>query len=198
VILRPRIYFWLHVFPPMAMGLRGGNRLARGARRRRASFDSIEAARASYQGRGAFTTWREPFLDDYLLDALERVDDNPADSEDQTWSLLCAPRWEAATFNAHRHRPWQGLARAKRHPIPITLLRADTGSVVSDREAARMVRRNRDMVLKQKRGTSHFLPMEAPYDVREELSSYISGLVEGFSSADATHIRRTLATEDRY
>lgn len=198
VILSPRLYFWMHMFPPMAWGMRAGNHMARRARKRRMEFPSPGAARESYAGRGAFTSWREPFLDDYLLDGLERIDTNPPDSEDQTWRLLCTPKWEAATFSAQRNRPWAALARVRRRKIPITILRAETGSVLTDKVVEKMVRKVPALILKRKRGASHFLPMEAPYDVRDALSSYLSRLFEGFTVAEEGPVRRSLRIGQRY
>lgn len=193
VILSPRLYFWTHVFPPVAWMMRAGSHMARRARKRRAEFASPQAAKESYEGRGAFQSWREPFLDDYLLDGLERIDHNPPDAEDQTWRLLCEPKWEAATFGAQRNRPWGALGKVRRRKIPITILRAETGSVMSDKVVEKIIRKVPSVILKKKRGSSHFLPMEAPYDVRDALSSYLSRLVEGFSPAEEGLVKRTLS-----
>lgn len=198
VILSPRQYFWMHAFPPIGWGIRAGNSLARQARKRRSEFASVADARERYSGRGAFKSWRAPFLDDYLLDGLERTDHGPADSAEQTWSLLCAPRWEAVTFGAQRNRPWSALAKVRRKKIPITILRAETGSVMTDKVVEKLVRKVPALILKRKRGSSHFLPMEAPYDVRDALSSYLSRLFEGFTMAEEGPVRRTLRVGERY
>ncbi|MCI4644527.1 MAG: alpha/beta hydrolase [Hyphomonadaceae bacterium] len=192
VILSPRQYMWMHLFPAAGWGLRAGHALARQARKRRSEFSSPQAAKKSYCGRGAFASWRSPFLDDYLLDGLERIDDNPLDSETQTWRLLCHPKWEAATFAAQRNRPWAALGRVRRRKIPITVLRAETGSVLSSKVVEKMVRKVPALIIKRKRGSSHFLPMEAPYDVRDALSSYLSRLFEGFTVAEEGPVRRSL------
>jgi pimeloyl-ACP methyl ester carboxylesterase len=178
--------------------MRGGSHMARQARRRRRRFDSLAAAKASYRGRGAFKSWREPFLDDYLHDGIDRVDDNTADSEDAAWELLCDPKWEAATFAAQRNRPWAALSRVRRRKIPVTILRAEHGSVLSDRVTDKLTRKLPAMVLKRKRGSSHFLPMEAPYEVRDLLSSYISRLVEGFSASEEGPVQRSLSSGERW
>jgi len=198
VILSPRLYFWMHAFPPIGWAMQAGSQMARRARKRRADFDSPASAKESYQGRGAFKTWREPFLDDYLLDGLDRTDDNPPDSPDQTWSLMCAPKWEAATFAAQRNRPWSALGRVRRRKIPITIMRAETGSVLSDKVIEKLVRKVPALILKKKKGSSHFLPMEAPYDVRDALSSYLSRLFEGFTPAEEGPVRRSLRAGARY
>ncbi len=189
VILPARYYMLMHL-SPFKRG--GGHQMARQARRRRNKFDSREHIQNKYKGRGAFTTWREPFLQDYVLDAFDRTDGNDPDSDKQVWQLLCDPKWEAATFMAQRNRPWGALAQVKKHNIPITVLRAESNSVMTDQTAARLVRKCPHLVLKERVNTSHFLPMEAPYDVREQLSTYISTLIEGISDEDVGAVKRSL------
>eukprot|EP01136_Pigoraptor_vietnamica_P042227 Opistho-1_new@16137 len=66
--------------------------LAQGALRRRATFASREAAFEAYRGRGAFRTWSDDMLRDYLADGL-------AEAGDGALRLTCAPEWEAANFS---------------------------------------------------------------------------------------------------
>lgn len=197
VVLSPRHYLWAHWASPVMKFLMRRSPLARGARKRRSTCPSLEAAIERYQKKPAFSTWREPFLADYVLDGFDRVDDNPHDSAEQVWELLCRPKWEAATFGAQRNRPWGALSKVRRRKIPITILRAARGSVVSDKSAERMARKNPALILKTKRGTTHFLPMEAPYEVRDYIASYLARLVEGVTAADETPIRRRLAAQGR-
>lgn len=190
VILPPSVYMGMHLIP---FGWsRGGNHMAKQARRRRNKFDSREHIQYKYKGRGAFATWREPFLADYILDAFDRTDGNDPDSDDQTWQLLCDPKWEAATFMAQRNRPWSALAKAKKHKIPITVLRPDRNSVMTDETAVRLVKKCPHLVLKERVNTTHFLPMEAPYDVRDQLSTYISTLIEGMGEDEVGTVKRSL------
>lgn len=191
VILNPAFYRGSHLIPFSRLTV-NGNRLSRLARKRRPSFGSVAEAKASYEGRGAFKTWREPFLDDYLLDGLVRADDNPADSEDQTWSLACRPQMESAVFSAQRNRPWGALNKVRKHRIPLSILRAEKDSVMSVSVGQRILGRYPDAILKTIRGTSHFLPMEAPYALREELSSFLSRIIEGFSAEDEGPVKRSL------
>lgn len=190
VILSPRIYMAAHL-TPFGIG-RGGHRMARQARRRRNKFDSREHIQQKYKGRGAFTTWRDPFLADYILDAFDRTDGNDPDSEKQTWQLLCDPKWEAATFSAQRNRVWSALSTVRKHKIPITVLRPDTDSVMTDQVVIKMTKKCPHMVLKERVNTTHFLPMEAPYDVRDQLSTYISSLIEGLADDEVGLTKRTL------
>ena len=189
VILPPNYYMTMHL-SPFRRG--GGHHMARQARRRQNKFDSREHIQYKYKGRGAFTTWRDPFLQDYILDAFDRTDGNDPDSDKQTWQLLCDPKWEAATFMAQRNRPWGALSKVRKHKIPITVLRPDRDSVMTDQVAARLTKKCKHLVLKERVNTTHFLPMEAPYDVRDQLSSYISSLIEGLAEDEVGPVKRTL------
>ncbi len=195
VILSPRSYRAFHLVP-FSHRTFGQNRLSRGARKRRPSFGSAAEARQSYEGRGAFRTWREPFLDDYLLDGLKRTDDNPPGSPEQVWSLACATEFEAAIFSAQKNRPWQALRRVRKAKIPLTILRGEKDSVLSGAVEQRIVSRYPNAVVKTIRGTSHFLPMEAPYALREELSEFLARLVEGFTAADEGPVRHSLGSAE--
>lgn len=188
VILPQRYYMAMHLSPFR----RGGTHMAKQARRRRNLFDSREHIQYKYKGRGAFATWREPFLEDYILDAFDRTDGNDPDSDKQAWQLLCDPKWEAATFLAQRNRPWSALAKVKKYGIPITVLRPDRDSVMTDEVAARLTRKCPQLVLKERVNTTHFLPMEAPYDVRDQLSTYISSLIEGMAEDEIGAVKRSL------
>jgi pimeloyl-ACP methyl ester carboxylesterase len=121
-VIMPRVYyFWKHVFPPVTWI---ANRNSWRAGRRNAGPSSrFPEALESYTGRGAFTSWREPFLADYLLDGIDRVDHNSAQSEEQVWRLTCDPKWESATFAAQRNQPWRALRKVRKHKIPIIVLR---------------------------------------------------------------------------
>lgn len=192
VILSRRFYFVAHLMPFLRPVLSGGNAMARQARKRRAEFPSQEAIQQAYHGKGAFKSWRAPFLDDYIMDGFRRIDDNPQDSEDQVWRLNCEPKWEAATFNGQRNQPWGALRKIRKKKIPIVVLRPEHKPVLSERVTDLMVRKNPDLVLKERPNTSHFHPMEAPYEVRDELSLAIARLIEGFSAGDEGPMRRSL------
>ncbi len=194
VILQPSLYRNMHLMPFAHTMSKSGNRMVKLARKRRFEFNSPQAIREAYQGKATFKSWRDPFLEDYILDGFDRVDQNDPDSEDQTWRLLCHPKWEAAVFAAQRNRPWSALAKVRKHNIPITVLRPERDSVLSDKVADRMVRKCPHLVLKERNNTTHFLPMEAPYDVRDQLSEYISRLIEGFSEGEDGAVKRSLRT----
>jgi pimeloyl-ACP methyl ester carboxylesterase len=132
--------------------------LIRGALRRRATFDSRADAFQSYRGRGAFATWPETVLADYVAGGLIERDDGRVE-------LACAPRWEAANFAAQANRPWRDFTRT---PRPILILRAEHGSTchAHDDEA---VRRRWPHVKLETVAGGHFFPMERPDLVRDAL-----------------------------
>ncbi|MEO0884276.1 MAG: alpha/beta hydrolase [Pseudomonadota bacterium] len=195
VILNPRTYRNLHLAPFMQLAMTR-SRMARNARRRRPSFPSVDAAKDSYTSKAVFKSWREPFLDDYLLDGLARIDDGPPQGGHQVWSLTCDPRFEAAVFAAQRNRPWGALKKVKKYGIPITILLAERDSVMSNACSHRIIERYPTAIVKTIRGTSHFLPMEAPYALREELSGYLSRLFEGFTAETEGPVRRSLEPKE--
>lgn len=196
VILARKIYFWNHVFPPLYW-LFARNKMAARAKKRRAEFGSFREALSSYIGRGAFQSWREPFLADYLLDGIDRVDEGPQDAESQRWALTCTPAWEAKTFGAQRHKPWAALKTVRQKKIPIVIMRPNRDSVISAKVRAKIIQQNPSLMMRGIRGTSHFLPMEAPYEIRDQLSAFIARLVERFTLEEDAPVERGLRQRRR-
>ena len=103
---------------PLLRGLTERIPLVRGARRRRAVFDSREQALQAYRGRGAFKGWPDPVLIDYLSDGLT--------AEGDGFVLSCAPDWEASNYTAQGHDPWRAMRTCRQ---PIRILKAETDSI---------------------------------------------------------------------
>jgi pimeloyl-ACP methyl ester carboxylesterase len=135
------------------------------AERRRALFPSIDAAYEAYRERGIFKLWPEAQLRDYLEGGLLPADDGQM-------RLACAPRWEAEDF---RETPLFIPHLARQIVCPVTLLHGDSpGSTCSDAQAKAFLRRKPDTYVIKVRGASHFLPMEMPGLVREEILSLMA------------------------
>ena len=128
--------------------------LVRGAQRRNDRFDSPEAALASYRGRGAFKTWPESMIVDYLADGLQPHPEGG-------WRLSCAPAWEAANF-MRPYRSGLGAAIAALGG-PLHVLRAEAESTCPWTDWPAQAR------LRTVPGSTHFLPMEFPDLAREAL-----------------------------
>lgn len=132
--------------------------IAEAARHRRAVFDSQEAAFAAYKGRGAFRTWSDIQLADYVASAFRpRVEGGV--------ELACAPAWEAATFAGHAHDPWRALSQVR---APLSVFKAERHSTCMASPEA-LKRTNRRAHVAVVCGATHFIPMERPDLVRESL-----------------------------
>ena len=133
--------------------------LAEMAAKRRTIFPSFDAARTAYRGRGAFKTWSDETLDDYLRGGLI------ATGNGTEMRLACVPTWESSVF---QHAP-PGAARLARHVrCPLTLVYADEGTAHDD-EVEIVARAHGSARLVKVPGATHFLPMERPDIVREEI-----------------------------
>ena len=126
--------------------------LHQGALRRRAEFPSRHAALEAYRGRGAFATWPNDILADYVAGGFR---DLPGGGV----RLACDPAWEASSYASHDHdaRGAFGLS-----VCPIAVLRAETGSTCRiDDEIVDLTADGR-IAVETVPGTTHFLPMERP------------------------------------
>ena len=163
-----------------------GNAMSKAALKRRRDFASPGEAAESLRGRGAFKTWRTPFLDDYVVDGVLREDDG-------RFSLSCTPEWEAAVFNAHRYRPWAALRRLRKKRIPIIVLQADKESTSPPDADQRIHAIRADAAITKVPGTTHFIPMERPYVVRDALKMLYEAMIEGHTLVDYVGaVRRTI------
>jgi pimeloyl-ACP methyl ester carboxylesterase len=140
--------------------------IVQGALRRRAVFDSREAAFTAYRGRGAFRTWPEAMLADYVGGGFRDRDDGRVE-------LACAPAWEASNYAAQGHDPWRAMARLR---CPARILRAEHGSTARLGDATRLARRYPKVGVETVTGASHFLPMERPDLVREAIFEMATGV----------------------
>jgi pimeloyl-ACP methyl ester carboxylesterase len=133
--------------------------LSIGAARRRAEFDNREAMFQSYQGRGAFTTWPDQFIKDYIDGGTHVV------SADKT-VLACAPGWESKTFTMASDKVWRCIGKVK---CPTKILFAQTNSTMRGGAEGTLRAKQPDWTIEQVEGATHFLPMEFPDLVRENL-----------------------------
>jgi pimeloyl-ACP methyl ester carboxylesterase len=130
-----------------------------GAIRRRRTFPSKAAVVESYRGRGAFRTWTEAMLEDY-------VDAGFHETQEGAVELACAPEWEVSNYLNQDHDSWSAFDRSV---CPIRLLRATQDSPgriddhVEDLTASGRIR------VETVPDTTHFLPMERPDLVREAI-----------------------------
>ncbi len=127
--------------------------------KRRDTFPSLAAAREAYRGRGIFKAWTDAMLDGYLRGGLKP-------SADGTWKLACTPAWESECF---RGAPFCVSRIVNALRCPITIVHGSVNSSTFEDEIATMVDGRPDTRIVKVEGASHFLPMEFPQIVREEI-----------------------------
>ncbi|KQS57698.1 hydrolase [Brevundimonas sp. Leaf363] len=129
--------------------------LVKNALKRRAVFESREAAMKAYRGRGAFKGWSDLQLADYLTDGFMPSGDEMA--------LTCAPATEAANYAAQAHDPWRAL---RRYPGPIHILKGAVQSTCSVTPGPRGLP---NVTVQRVEGGNHFFPMLQPDIARDAL-----------------------------
>ena len=115
----------------------------------------IGSALSAYRGRGAFRTWQEQQLADYIADGFR---ERPGGDVE----LACRPGWERSNFLGQAHDVWGALTRVS---CPVDIYRAGKGSTCA---VARPL--SPRMTVQVVPGTTHFLPLERPEVVREALA----------------------------
>lgn len=132
--------------------------IARTTLRRRTTFPSRAAAMAAYRGRGAFATWTEAQLADFVAGGLHET----GSGEEVT--LACRPVWEAAIYARQDVHAWEVMKELRR-PLRIFVGGDDSSVGAPARALASEVGATVEVVP----GTTHFLPMERPELVRQAL-----------------------------
>lgn len=138
-----------HVFPMVAQ-----------AKRRRGIWPTRKAMFDAYRGRGAFRTWPQEVVQDYITGgSVEYIDDRQV-------RLACTPGWEAANYRAGPPNIWAELDKVR---CPITLIVGAKRSTCPAPVVQMLVERRPDIRVLTLPEASHFLPMEAPAIVRQEI-----------------------------
>lgn len=128
------------------------------AARRRSQFENREAVVAAYLGRGAFRTWPDKMVQDYVAGGTHEVATGV--------ELSCAPAWEAANFAGHRHNAWAALRKLQ---VPVSLLYAGIGSTCRAPAPALVAKVDKRATIARLGTCTHFLPMEKPEIVQAEM-----------------------------
>jgi len=141
----------------------GDNELAQRAAKRRDIFESAEEAFAVYRGRGAFKTWPDDTLRDYLKGGLKPAPGGGV-------RLCCDPAWEAQNF---RLSPGGVSDLAGAIDCAVTLIHGNGAASHPELENFRALRPSARVVAEPR--ATHFLPMEFPELVREEILKLRNG-----------------------
>jgi pimeloyl-ACP methyl ester carboxylesterase len=159
VIMPPRYIRWLRLVRAIGLGERVSPIVAQ-AKKRRSIFPSREAMFEAYRGRGAFRTWPEAVVRDYITGGtVDFMDDRQV-------RLACTPGWEAANYNSNAVDVWRDLDALR---CPVTLIVGDKRSTCPDPVVELLIARRPEIRVVKVPGASHFLPMEYPDIVRREV-----------------------------
>lgn len=138
--------------------------LAKAARKRKATLPSRQAALDNYRGKGGFATWTEESLSAYIDGGFE-VDSAGA------LTLKCRPDREAEVFAASlMHGAFDRLGELD---CPVRVVAGE----VTDTHPPELLHRYEkvipDVTTGVLAGTTHFIPMERPDLVVDEISSML-------------------------
>jgi pimeloyl-ACP methyl ester carboxylesterase len=140
------------------------NPLAVGAQKRRATFPSKAAVVEAYRDRGAFITWSEDQLVDYVAAGFRGTETGEV-------TLTCAPEWEASNFRTHNYDAWAAFLGSR---CPIRVLRAEVASTFRLEGHEQELAATGRIAVETVPATSHFLPMERPDLVRKTLTEVVA------------------------
>ncbi len=159
VIMPPGYLRWLKIMRALGLADRVSPLVAQ-AKRRRGIWPSREAMFEAYRGRGAFRTWPEEVVRDYIVGGtVDFVDDKQV-------RLACTPGWEAANYSSNAVDIWSELDGLR---CPLTLIVGDKRSTCPDPVVELLIARRPDIRVVKVQGASHFLPMESPGIVQREV-----------------------------
>ena len=159
VILPQRDLRWLNILRALGLIDRLYPMVAK-AKRRRSIWPSAEAMFDAYRGRGAFRTWPEEVVRDY-------VEGGTVDYlEDGQVRLACTPGWESANYGAGSPDVWEDIANVR---CPTTLIVGAKRSTGPEPVIEALLRLKPDITVVRVGEASHFLPMEFPEIVRHEI-----------------------------
>jgi pimeloyl-ACP methyl ester carboxylesterase len=157
--------------PFMSFALRLGKSLGltrylpivKGAKRRKANFNSKEDAFSNYKNRGAFKTWPDSYLKNYIAGGFK--------STKIGCELNCSPEWESWTFSTVSHDSWKKIAKLN---IPLTVICGGKNSTTSRQSIHTLRTLDKDIEVIEIEEASHFLPMEYEDRLVEELKKHLS------------------------
>ena len=137
--------------------------VARLAAKRRMEFPSKEAAVENFVGKGPFRTWPREWIEAYV--------DGGTVATEAGVRLSCEREWESQTFAMSTTNPYRALRKVR---CPITLITKDSDAPPFSRESCQAFMQcqpgARLLVLDD---ATHFLAMERPEIVREEIERIV-------------------------
>ncbi|MBL4606213.1 MAG: alpha/beta hydrolase [Pseudomonadales bacterium] len=130
------------------------NPMVMGALKRRAVFPSKNDMVQNYLGRGAFKTWPESWIRDY-------VEGGSVPSEEGGVQLSCRPAWEAKSFQVAEDTPWEDIQQLS---CPSSIVYAEGAGFSTCHKVGvdKYLSLQPDTKVTVSDEATHFLPMEQP------------------------------------
>ena len=147
-----------------ALKLGGYIPLAKQAKKRRARWQNKEQIFAAYHRKGAFASWPDHILKDYIDAAFYQETPN------SPWELSCKPEWESQSFALTSTSSWQYLRMLS---CPTKIVYGDHASTVSHR-TSQILKTDYPHIERVKIDhSSHFLPMEKTKTFQDEMMCFM-------------------------
>ena len=140
--------------------IKQGMMMSEATKKRRRYWKNKEEIFNSYKNKLIFKTWTETTIRNYIEGGTELIGDETR--------LTCDPLWEAATFSSWKH---DAMGLIDKLNCPITLLQAEFNSTARGNGPIKLMQQDKLGVHKIVKGSTHFLPMEFPNIIKEEINS---------------------------
>ena len=140
--------------------IKQGMMMSEATKKRRRYWKNKEEIFNSYKNKLIFKTWTETTIRNYIDGGTELIGDETR--------LTCDPLWEAATFSSWKH---DAMGLIDKLNCPITLLQAEFNSTARGDGPMKLMKQDKLGVHKIVKGSTHFLPMEFPDIIKEEINS---------------------------
>ena len=140
--------------------IKQGMMMSEATKKRRRDWKNKEEIFNSYKNKLIFKTWTETTIRNYIEGGTELIGDETR--------LTCDPLWEAATFSSWKH---DAMGLIDKLNCPITLLQAEFNSTARGNGPIKLMQQDKLGVHKIVKGSTHFLPMEFPNIIKEEINS---------------------------
>lgn len=159
----PGSFRGLVVYEPIVMdpaaappGAGAGNLLSMGARKRRSTFDSFDAAIANFSAKPPLNVFTPEALEQYVRHGFE-------EGEDGHVHLRCRPEHEARTYEAGgMHRTWERVGELA---VPVWVVSGRPEEMQPSARTKALADRIPDVRYIQLDHLGHFGPMQSPGDV---------------------------------
>ena len=140
--------------------IKQGMMMSEATKKRRRYWKNKEEIFNSYKNKLIFKTWTETTIRNYIEGGTELIGDETR--------LTCDPLWEAATFSSWKH---DAMGLIDKLNCPITLLQAEFNSTARGEGPIKLMKQDKLGVHKIVKGSTHFLPMEFPDIIKEEINN---------------------------